>query len=213
MFRKLIGLTGLAALGLAVMSVTAARADTITLHDLSENTATGVFTYAITLDAAANVQGGDGFVIYDFPGFTSYSITGGLTTTQFNEVTTLTSNVLTSSSAVDANGHVAAVSNSLPFDSSSIPNLNFVYAGPPATFLGATTATLTINTSLRGGLAASVYASVDHSGPGGGIPFSFSSNPVLVPATTVPAPSGALAAAGLMGLLALNGKKLARVIA
>jgi len=37
---------------------------TITVHDLSQNTSTGVFTYSVEFDMAADAAAGDGFVIY-----------------------------------------------------------------------------------------------------------------------------------------------------
>jgi hypothetical protein len=163
---------------------------------------TGVFTYSVQLDAAADVQAGDGFVIYDFPGLKSWSFTGGLVSSQFTLAQTLTSNVLTQASSVDANASIAALSSGLSFDNPAVQNLSFVYVGPPVPFLGAATATLTIDSSILGGSTDSVYGSVDHSGPNSNIPFSFSANPVSVPTPGVPEPTSfsliALAAGGLL---------------
>jgi len=190
-----------------------ASADTITLHDLSENISTGVFTYTVQLDSAANVAHTDGFVLYDFPDLTSWSIAGGFTdgsaspTGEFTLSQTLTSNVLDQSSSVDANGFVAALSNSIAFDNPSVPNLSFSYNGPPTPFLGATTAILTLTSGLVGGVIGnSVYASVDHSGPTTSTPYSFSANPILVPtlATPVPVPSALLGGLALFGLVGVR---------
>jgi hypothetical protein len=181
----------------------------ITVHDLSENNFTGVYTYTVQLDAAADLKSGDGFVIFDFPGLITYSITGGLTTSQFTLTQTLTSNTLTDSSSVDANGDVAALSNGLTFDSSTIENLSFIYEGPPNPFLGAATATLSVTSSVLGGETTSVYASVDHSGPSQSIPYSFSANPVDVP-VSVPEPVSSLGAAALAAIWAMRRPRAVR---
>jgi hypothetical protein len=188
-----------AVIALSVCLATSAKA-TITVTNLSQNTATGVFTYTVQLDAAADVQTNDGFVIYDFPGLESWSISGGVGSPQFTLAQTLTSNVLTDAASVDANGDTAALANDLPFDNATVPNLSFSYMGPPVPFDGAATATLTLTSSVLGGDDSSVYASVDHSGPNANIPYSFSSNPVSVP-ISVPEPSSSV----LFGVVALAG--------
>jgi len=184
------------------------RGDTITVHSLASNSPAGVYTYAITLDAAANVAVGDGFVIYDFPDATSYSITGGLNTTQFSEFTTLISNVLSEPSTVDSAASAVAAADSIPFDSPTIENLSFVYDGPPNPFLGATTATLTLTTTDTGAPTPSMYGSIDHSGPLPSAPYSVSANAVLVP--SVPEPTSVallgLASAGLLARRRKSGR-------
>jgi len=204
---KLSIIAAVAGVALALRASTG-MADTITVHDLTENTSTETFTYAVQLDAAADVHGGDGFVIYDFPALASWSITGGLSSSQFTLVQTLTSNVLTTPSSVDANGQVAALSNGLSFDNPAVDNLSFVYNGPPTPFLGATLATLTLTSNGTGlhGIADTVYASVDHSGSSAAHPFSYSANPVEVPGpgNVTPLPAASIGGAGLMGLLALG---------
>jgi len=208
----------LAALGVGVL-LGAARlsvADTITVHDLSQNTSTGVFTYTVQLDNAADLHAGDGFVIYDFPGLISSTltpVTGTLNGSQFSLTQTLTSNVLNQATSVDANGFVAALSNSIAFDNPGVPNLSFVYNGPPVPFLGADTATLTLTSSVLGGTANSVYGSVDHSGPSSAVPFSFSANPVLVPGATVPLPTSWLGGGVLFGLIGAGRVRRARRLA
>jgi hypothetical protein len=56
-------------------------ADTITVKTLNVNAATGTFQYTVTLDDTTFIAPGDGFVIYDFGGFTGSatlsSLTGG----------------------------------------------------------------------------------------------------------------------------------------
>jgi hypothetical protein len=174
---------------------------TLTVHDLAQDLSTGVFTYTVQLDSAADLQPGDGFVLYDFPGEFSWSISGGLSTAQFTLAQTLTSNTLTQSSSVDANGDVAAISNGLTFDDPTIENLSFAYVGPPNPFLGVTTAILTVTSTVLGGETTSVYASVDHSGSSQAHPYSYSANPINVPAP-IPEPASATCLAGVAGLFA-----------
>jgi hypothetical protein len=162
---------------------------TISVHDVSENTSTGVYTYLVTLDGAANVQTNDGFVIYDFPGLSVASISGGLSTTQFSVIQQLTSNSLTKSASVNTIAGATAAANGIAFDSGAIDNLSFEYIGPPVPLLGATTATLTLTSSVHGADTTSVYGSVDHSGPSSLVPYSFASNPVIVPTVAVPEPA------------------------
>jgi MYXO-CTERM domain-containing protein len=191
----------LAAAGVALLLASASTGlASISLHDLSENTATGVYTYTVQLDNAADVQTGDGFVIYDFPDLVSASITGGLGSAQFTLVQTSTSNTLTQVASVDAIANVDAIVNGLSFDSSLVENLSFEYVGPPVPLLGGTLATLTLTSSDLGNFTTSVYASVDHSGPSVSNPFAFSTNPVIVPApinAPEPASLTLLALAGL----------------
>jgi hypothetical protein len=208
MLRRKLAFIAALALGGLIRS-TPVLADTITVHDLSENTATGVFTYTIQLDAAADVATNDGFVIYDFPGLTSWSISGvSLNSSQFTLNSTPVSNTLNQPASVDAFGNVAAISDHLAFDNPSVPNLSFDYQGPPVLFLGATTAILTLTSSITGGSADSVYASIDHSGSSAGTPFSFASNAVLVPApgtgSTTPLPAASVGGAVLFGLVGLG---------
>jgi hypothetical protein len=172
-------------------------ADTISVHSLSENTSTGVYTYSIQLDAAADIQTGDGFVIYDFPDVTSATITGNLATSQFTLVQSLTSNSLSQSASVDSIADAADVADGLTFDSPSVENLSFEYIGPPVPFLGAGSAVLTLTTSDRGGITDSVSGSVDHSGVSQAHPFSFSATPVEVPLPTPEPASLLLLALGL----------------
>jgi hypothetical protein len=194
--------------GAALLRAGVGMADTITVHDLSQNTATQTDTYTIQLDSAANVHTNDGFVIYDFPALSSWSISGGLSSSEFVLTQTLTSNTLNQSSFVDAFGSVAASSNGLSFDNPAVENLSFSYVGPPVPFLGATTAVLSLTStgaSLHG-LTDSVYASVDHSGSSSSNPFSYASNPIIVPApgNAEPLPAASFSGAVLIGLLALG---------
>jgi hypothetical protein len=180
----------------AVLMVGGVARATITVHDLSQNPSTGVFTYTVQLDNAAKVQSNDGFVIYDFPGLVNYSLSGGLSSSQFSLTQTLTSNTLNATSSVDAFGLTAAVSNGLPFDNPATDNLSYEYVGPPIPMLGPVTATLTLTSSVLGGVGNSVYASVDHSGPNATVPYSFAANPVSVP-TSVPEPASSFGVAAL----------------
>ncbi len=125
----------------------------IIVHDLSQNPGTGVYTYSITLDSSANVETGDGFVIEDFPGLTGFSITGGLSSAQFNETSSLLSNSINQSASVDAAANLARTADSLGPDSPTVPNLSFSYAGLPVPFIGAATAILTLDSSDTGGIS------------------------------------------------------------
>jgi len=168
---------------------------------------TGVFTYSVQLDNAADLKPGDGFVIYDFPDLVSSSLTasvGSLTGSQFSLTQTLTSNVLTDSSDVDSNGFVAALADGLAFDNPGTENLSFVYEGPPNPFVGSATSTLTLTSSITGSDTTSVYGSVDHSGPSQSIPFSFSANSVTVP---VPEPVSSLGLAVVGGVVAMRRRR------
>jgi hypothetical protein len=178
-------------------------ADTITLHDLSHNTATGEYDYTATLDPDADVQTGDGFVIYDFPGMSSssYNVSGSGSGASlvFNLIPafTPTSNTLTQSSSVDSISSSDASINGIPFDNPAIPNVTFVYNG--STVTGAGTLTFQLFSSFKGSSTLSVYGSEDHSGPNQSHPYSFATNPITVP---VPEPSALLLlTAGAIGLL------------
>src|ERR1700722_14797227 len=88
--------------GIALALMAPAAMGSILVHDLTENTATGVFTYSIQFDSDADVHAGDGFVIEDFPGFSGFTITDGLSTAQFSESSSLLSNSIDQSASVDA---------------------------------------------------------------------------------------------------------------
>ena len=188
---------------------TLACADTITVHDISHNSATGVYVYSVQFDQAADVHTNDGFVIYDFNDLVSWQLTGDLTTADFALNQTLTSNTLDQASSVDINGAVAAFTNGLSFDNPSVPNLSFDYDGP-SPFLGASMGTLTIVTSDLGNSTTSVVATVDDSGPLPSIPYSFADNAITVPglgapnsSPLVPASVGGAVLFGLVGLTRL----------
>jgi len=175
-----------------------ANAETITVHDVSQNTATGVYVYQVQLDPSADVQNpSDGFVIYDFPGLISATltpVTGSLTGADFTLNQTLTSNTLTQSASVDSFASSVASSNSIPFDNPNVENLSFDYTGSPNPFLGAAVSTLTLTTSVLGADTQSMYGSIDHSGPDQVLaPYSIAANPVTVP---VPEPT----AVALLGI-------------
>jgi hypothetical protein len=173
-------------------------ADTISIHDLSENTATGVFQYTITLDAAADVQDGDGFAIYDFTGETSFSITG-LNNDDFSLTQTSTSNALTDPSKVDSVADVSAIVNSIPLSDLSIDNLSFAYDGPGA-LVGAQSGILTVDTDVLGATALGVYASIDHSGISIDNPFGLAEGPILTPAPGLAPPTSSVPEINLGGL-------------
>jgi len=184
--------------------VSVAHADTITVHDVSQNTATGVYVYQVQLDPSADLQNStDGFVIYDFPGLISAiltPVTGGLSGSQFTLDQTLTSNTLTQSASVDSYTSTVAGTESVPFDNPSVENLSFRYTGSPNPFLGSAVSTLTLTSSVLGADTQSMYGSIDHSGPDQILaPYSFAANAVTVP---VPEPATlALLGIASVGLL------------
>jgi hypothetical protein len=186
----------------------------IIVHDLSQNPSTGVYTYSITLDSSANLETNDGFVIEDFPGLTGFTITGGLTSAQFNESSSFLSNSINQSASVDAAANLARTADSLGPDNPTVPNLSFSYAGPPVPFIGAATAILTLDSSITGGTSTlSVVAALDHSGaslPGVGPTFALTENAISVP-QPVPEPSPTAAILlGLAGFLVSQGRRISR---
>ncbi len=200
---------GLAALaiGLFLSSARLAKADTISVHDLSHNVATGVYTYTIQFDSNTDMRSNDGFVIYNFKDLTSWTLSGGVSTAQFTLSQTASSNTLNDSAAVDAFAGVAALTNGIPNSDLSINNLSFSYVGPPTDFTGAATAVLTLNTTLLNASTLGVYASVDHSGISQQSPFGNAEGPVTVPGSaSVPLPHSFWGGSLMFALLA--GSKL-----
>jgi MYXO-CTERM domain-containing protein len=192
--------------GIALALMAPAAMGSILVHDLTENTATGVFTYSIQFDSDADVHAGDGFVIEDFPGFSGFTITDGLSTAQFSESSSLLSNSIAQSASEDAAANLARTVNGLGPDNPTIPNLSFIYDGPPNPFLGAATAVLTLDSSVTSGTTAfSAFASLDHSGPNEAVPYALAENAVLVP-QPIPEPSP-VTAAPLLGLVALLARR------
>lgn len=196
-----LALTKLVILAAAVcgFSTQAARAS-ITVHDLTQNTTTGVFTYTITLDSSASVQQNDGFVIQDFGGFTGATITGGLTTSEFTVSQNLTTNSLNDASTVNSAASLIRTINGLPADSATIEDISFAW-NTPTPIVGATTATLTMDSSIMGKAASlSATAAIDHSGsPGGTV--AITENTVSVPNIPVPEPTSVLLAVPVALLL------------
>ncbi|HUB27168.1 MAG TPA: PEP-CTERM sorting domain-containing protein [Tepidisphaeraceae bacterium] len=193
--------------GALALAASSALANTITVENLSQDKATGTYQYSITLDSEAYVNPGDGFVIYDFPGLTSWSITGtggsgslassgtGTTSTgPIRLVESATSNGLTDANAstiADLDATTVALDNGLSLDS-TVENLSFVYSGPPSIYTGAASATLTIDTSSTTVPGVSVYASVDRSGTIPGTSYGTAEGTVLVPGgLSVPEPASA----------------------
>ena len=175
----------------------------IVVHDLTQDPTTGVYTYSISLDASANVELGDGFVIEDFPGLTSFTITGGLTTSEFTETSSLLSNSINQSASVDAAANLARTADSLGPDNPTVPNLSFSY-----------------DSSVTGGISVlSVVAALDHSGavlpgpPIAEIPSAaLTENAISVP-QPVPEPSPVAAALlGLAGFLVSQGRRISRTL-
>jgi hypothetical protein len=210
--------------GAVVLAAGSARANTITVENLSQDKATGVYQYSITFDSQADVHIGDGFVLYDFPGLTSWSISGtgpsGALTSSGNGTTStgpisLTeskpSNGLTDQNAptiADSDASLVALDNGLTLDP-TVENLSFVWAGPPTIYTGSATATLTINTSSVSLPGVSVYASVDRSGTDPGVSYGTAEGTVLVPGGLVPEPMSSVSILLFGGILAMRRRRTA----
>jgi hypothetical protein len=222
--RKRIPYLAVGMAGALALAASAVQANTITVENLSQDKATGVYQYSITLDSQADVNVGDGFVIYDFPGLTSWSITGsgasGSLDSSGNGIVsagpirlteTTTSNGLTDDNAaaiaqLDASN--VAADNGLSLDS-SVENLSFVYQGPPSIYTGSASATLTIDTSSTTVPGVSVYTSVDRSGTDPGVSYGTAEGTVLVPGGLVPEPASVLSTLIFGGALTLRRRRRA----
>jgi hypothetical protein len=190
----------------------------ITVADSSQNPATGVYNYTVTLDSGAYVNPGDGFVIYGFPGLTSWSLAGsggsgslsssGNGTTSigpFELLETSPSNALTDGNAqaiADTDADSAALDNDITISPAGT-NLSLVWLGPPTPYTGAATATLTLDSSVLGADTVGIVSSVDRSGDTPGTTYGTDSGTVFVPTTVVPEPialGGCLVFAGVTAL-------------
>jgi len=140
-----------------------AKADTIVISDNTQNTATGVFTYNVGFVNNPHVEANDGFVFYGYFGFTgSWSITGGLSASQFTMTTfPAGGDSLNDPTGVIQSGQNAANGAVLPFN--NFFNIQFSFNGPPLPDTTITNAILTLDTSVLGSTSVSEYASVDHS--------------------------------------------------
>ncbi|HUB27075.1 MAG TPA: hypothetical protein VL992_16740 [Tepidisphaeraceae bacterium] len=204
-------------IGVAVMAGVS-QAKTITVQNLSQSPSTGVYTYAITFDSEAYVQPGDGFVIYGFPGLTSWSLSGSGSSGSLNSSGTSTTSTgpIRLTDAVGANdltdgnastiatsdATLVAADNGVTLDP-ALPTLTFDWSGPPTIYTGSATATLTLDTSVTtNGDTASVYASVDRSGTDPGVSYGTAEGTVFVPGAGVfvPEPTG-----GMMSVMLLSG--------
>jgi hypothetical protein len=141
----------------------------------------------------------DGFVIYDFLGFTGFSFNSGahpIGIGAFTESSTLTSNTLNQSATVDVVSGATSSADGFAFDNPLIPNFVFSFPDMPPAY-GSDSATLTIHSSILGSnIARSVAGAVD----GGSGFFAFSTNEIEVPLAVAPEPP----ALTLLGLSALS---------
>jgi hypothetical protein len=134
---------------LIILSGLAQRARaTIIVKDSSINTATGVFTYVVTLDSTTEIASGNGFTIYDFLDYVSGSatltpVTGsgtlGLSQISITEATTDTSPVSDQDQGTDLNDSVAV--NELATQTAEVDGLPNIYADPDAPTDGLTNPT------------------------------------------------------------------------
>jgi len=219
MGRHLLGVCFVIAL-VVVCTAYIGLANTITVENLSQNTATGVYTYAITFDTEAYVTPGDGFTIYNFGGLTSWSLSGtgssgSLDSTSSSGPIRLvqqdTGSALTDgngASIANADGAIVATDNGLTFPA-GVPDLSFIWQGPPTIYTGSATATLTLDSSILNGDSTSVYASVDRSGSNPGTTYGTAEGTVFVPAigSAVPEPASGMLLLGGLCALALRRRK------
>jgi hypothetical protein len=217
--RKTVG-TIAGVVGAVLLSSGASWAKTITVQNLSQSPSTGVYTYAITFDSEAFVQPGDGFVIYGFPGLTSWTLSGSGPSGSLNASGTGTGTTtgpikLTDATGTDSltDGNAATIAttdattvaadNGVTLDP-TVANLTFAWVGPPTIYTGSATATLTLDTSVTThGDTDMVYASVDRSGTDPGVSYGTAEGTVFVPgagAPAVPEPTG-----GLISMMLLSG--------
>jgi hypothetical protein len=207
--------------GVVLFSSGVTRAKTITVENLSQDTATGVYEYAILFDSQAYVTPGDGFVIYDFPGLTSWTLTGGGASGSLNSSGTATtstgpialtetdpSNGLSDGEAqsiADTNAAVIAADNGITLDK-TVDNLSLVWTGLPAIYTGSATAILTLDTTVTLGDTSSVYASVDRSGTSPGTTYGTAEGTVFVPGAgvAIPEPVTGIASIAMLGVLGLR---------
>jgi len=202
-------------------------ANTITVENLSQDTTTGVYTYAITFDSEAHVDPGDGFTVYNFNGLTSWSLTGsggsgslnssGMGTTSTGPISlteSVTGSTLSDGNAntiANADAGIVATDNGLSF-STTVPDLTFSYGGPPVPYTGSASAVLTLTSSDISGDSTGVYASVDRSGSNPGTTYGTAEGTVFVPAigAAMPEPTaGLLALASVGGLMLVRRRRLA----
>jgi hypothetical protein len=205
--------------GIGLCSAGVSRAMTITVENLSQNTATGVYEYAVLFDSQAYVQSGDGFVLYGFSGLTNWTLTGsggsGSLNSSGNGTTSTGPIALTESTPTDAltdgsaqtiaqtDAATVAAENNVTLDPTAT-NLSFVWGG--ATYTGSATAILTIDTSVTSGDTESVYASVDRSGTNPGTTYGTAEGTVFVPGsgTAIPEPVSGISSMLLLSLVGLR---------
>ena len=227
MFAKRHALRVLAGIaGTVLLSSGLSWSKTITIQNLSQNTATGVYQYAITFDSEAYVKPGDGFVIYGFPGLTSWTISGtgpsgslassGNGTTSAGPISlteSAPSNGLTDGNAkliADTDADTIAADNAITLDP-TLENLSFVWQGPPTIYTGDATATLTLDTSITKGDTTSVYASVDRSGTAPGTSYGTAEGTVFVPGLGAPVPEPVSGISSLVMLSAVGLRRKRRL--
>jgi len=207
--------------GIGLCSAGVSRAMTITVENLSQNTATGVYEYAVLFDSQAYVQPGDGFVLYGFSGLTSWTLTGsggsGSLNSSGNGTTSTGPISLTESTPTDAltdgsaqtiaqtDAATIAAHNGLTLDPTAT-NLSFVWQGAPTIYTGSATGILTIDTSVTSGDTEGVYASVDRSGTSPGTTYGTAEGTVFVPGsgTAIPEPVSGISSMILLSLVGLR---------
>ncbi|HTW93212.1 MAG TPA: hypothetical protein VMD30_00360 [Tepidisphaeraceae bacterium] len=173
----------LTALAIVLGFSRSARCDTIEVTDGSADPATGVYTYGVELTTTAVVNSGDGFVIYDIPGYMSSSLSISLPTGSFVASTSLLGNAVTDTASSATNDPATFTPNTLDTDAEllgafdvppitvnvdnpALTNLSYVYSGATidtgVDYLG----TLTVDAAPSSGTSTTLVASKDSGGSG-----------------------------------------------
>ena len=164
----------LTAVALLLFLARGARCDTIYVTDATQNTATGVFTYDVEVTDTAVLDPGDGFVIYDIPGYISSSLALTLPSGSFAASTSLLGNAITdtSSSATNVGPLVPNKVDSQAdllgglVDDPNLINLSYIYSGPTIPKGTEYDGVLTVNALPSSGTEYTVVASKDSGGSG-----------------------------------------------
>jgi len=158
-----------AVIAVVVFCAQIARCDTITVTNLSQDAFTGVYQYEVETDASTVLNPGDGFVIYDFPGYVSstLALAGFGAPTQdliYNGISApAPSDVTLTPNTLDV-GLTTVLGLS---DNPTIGNLSFVYSGPTVGEGNGKSAVLTIYSSIAGASATTAVSGVASKDSGG----------------------------------------------
>jgi len=214
-------------IGILAGGVRLASADTIDVTDfdggaLDNVGGNGHYFYSVTLDGSADVKAGDGFVIFDFPGYIpgSAQFIGGFSPSVVDLGSfTLTDQALvgTSLPGYSASGNQANFPTSSGSESANdnpgIPNLTFTYSG--TTYSAAANGNISTSVELevnsvdtQTGTTVVAAVGVDNSGSNQSFSASLNAveapNPPLGGGNGVPLPVSSIGGGLLFGLFAVG---------